>query len=348
MGLGLALSGISNIGHDVGGFAGPQPDGELLLRWVQNGIFHPRFVIHSWNDDGSVTEPWTHPHVLPQIRDAMALRYRLLPYLLYLLVARRVRRRTHVAPGHFWTMKMILSATRTRMISCWAGIFWWPMWSNKAPANAAVYLPRNATGWWDFQLGHWYAGGQWLDLPVTLDSIPLFVRAGAVLPLASSAMRATPKGRNRARSGTVPRTRGGHATFFHILTIDGDNADALSGNHCLTRVSLAKGQHGACPVDHASGQSALPVCTCHSRIAARTGGTGVVARARPEPWRQDHVGCRRMSYDRAFAAPPLAAYRLRGLRPRASALCASPRVAGRCFGPMGGGGCPAEFRSGGT
>jgi len=81
MGLGLALSGISNIGHDVGGFAGPQPDGELLLRWVQNGIFHPRFVIHSWNDDGSVTEPWTHPHVLPQIRDAMALRYRLLPYL---------------------------------------------------------------------------------------------------------------------------------------------------------------------------------------------------------------------------------------------------------------------------
>lgn len=72
---------ISNIGHDVGGFSGPQPDGELLLRWVQNGIFHPRFVIHSWNDDGSVTEPWTHPQVLPHIRAAIALRYRLLPYL---------------------------------------------------------------------------------------------------------------------------------------------------------------------------------------------------------------------------------------------------------------------------
>ena len=48
MGVGLSLSGFFNTGHDVGGFAGPQPDPELLVRWVQNGVFHPRFTIHSW------------------------------------------------------------------------------------------------------------------------------------------------------------------------------------------------------------------------------------------------------------------------------------------------------------
>jgi hypothetical protein len=69
MGLGLAMSGISNTGHDIGGFSGPAPGPELLLRWVQYGIFLPRFSIHSWNDDQTVNEPWMHPDVTPQVRE---------------------------------------------------------------------------------------------------------------------------------------------------------------------------------------------------------------------------------------------------------------------------------------
>lgn len=51
MGLGMSLSGLYNLGHDVGGFSGDKPDPELFVRWVQNGVMHPRFTIHSWNDD---------------------------------------------------------------------------------------------------------------------------------------------------------------------------------------------------------------------------------------------------------------------------------------------------------
>ena len=40
MGLGLALSGVSNAGHDIGGFAGPKPDAELFVRWVEAGRLH--------------------------------------------------------------------------------------------------------------------------------------------------------------------------------------------------------------------------------------------------------------------------------------------------------------------
>ncbi len=57
MGLGMSLSGLYNLGHDVGGFSGDKPDAELLVRWVQNGVMHPRFTIHSWNDDATVNEP---------------------------------------------------------------------------------------------------------------------------------------------------------------------------------------------------------------------------------------------------------------------------------------------------
>ena len=80
MGLGLALSGVSNMGHDVGGFAGPKPDRELFVRWVQAGVLMPRFSIHSWNDDGTINEPWMYPEALPAIRRLMALRQTLVPF----------------------------------------------------------------------------------------------------------------------------------------------------------------------------------------------------------------------------------------------------------------------------
>ena len=85
MGLGLALSGVSNSGHDVGGFAGPAPEPELLVRWVQAGILMPRFSIHSWNDDRTVNEPWMYPQCIPAIQRLMAVRQRLTPYLYDLL-----------------------------------------------------------------------------------------------------------------------------------------------------------------------------------------------------------------------------------------------------------------------
>jgi alpha-glucosidase len=84
MGLGLALSGVSNSGHDVGGFSGPPPDPELLVRWVEMGVFMPRFSIHSWNDDGSVNAPWMHPSVAGMVAALVRLRTRFQPYLHYL------------------------------------------------------------------------------------------------------------------------------------------------------------------------------------------------------------------------------------------------------------------------
>lgn len=59
MGLGAGLCGMpAGYGHDVGGFVGPKPDPEMFVRWVQQGVFWARFCIHSWNTDGSTTEPW--------------------------------------------------------------------------------------------------------------------------------------------------------------------------------------------------------------------------------------------------------------------------------------------------
>ena len=82
MGLSLGLSGWPSCGHDVGAFAGPRPDAELFVRWVQQGALQPRFTIHSgFKSDGSCNEPWMYPEALPHVRAAILLRYRLLPLL---------------------------------------------------------------------------------------------------------------------------------------------------------------------------------------------------------------------------------------------------------------------------
>lgn len=48
---------MCKVGADIGGFAGPAPEAELLLRWIQNGIFQPRFCMNSANNDNTVTQP---------------------------------------------------------------------------------------------------------------------------------------------------------------------------------------------------------------------------------------------------------------------------------------------------
>ena len=77
----MALSGFSFFGADIGGFAGPQPDRELFLRWLQYGVFTPRFVLHSWKPGEQSTMPWLYPELMDSVRRLFELRERLLPYL---------------------------------------------------------------------------------------------------------------------------------------------------------------------------------------------------------------------------------------------------------------------------
>ncbi|MBQ1482428.1 MAG: hypothetical protein IIZ28_02535 [Erysipelotrichaceae bacterium] len=77
----MALSGFCFFGPDIGGFAGPKPGRELFLRWLQYGVFLPRFVLHSWKPGEASTMPWLYPEKMETVRKIFALRERLVPYL---------------------------------------------------------------------------------------------------------------------------------------------------------------------------------------------------------------------------------------------------------------------------
>ena len=142
---------------------------------------HPRFTIHSWNDDGTVNEPWMYPEVTPIIRDAMALRYRLMPYLYNLLWQAHNNDEPMLRPtfldheqdsntfaecDDFMLGKDLLVASVVE----------------QGQRERDVYLPANESGWYDFYTGQWFSGNQTITLPAPLERVPLLVKAGAVLP----------------------------------------------------------------------------------------------------------------------------------------------------------------------
>jgi alpha-glucosidase len=181
MGLGLALSGVSNTGHDVGGFAGNAPDAELFLRWVEFGIFMPRFSIHSWNDDGTVNEPWMHPEVTHHVRDLIKFRARLEPYLYELMRAHHdayepVIRPTFVEfpddPRCFDDNdEMMLGRSILVAAVVEPGV-----------QERTVYLPAGAD-WYHYWSRKLYTGGQTVTVPAPWGQPPFFVRARSVLPV---------------------------------------------------------------------------------------------------------------------------------------------------------------------
>jgi alpha-glucosidase len=181
MGLGMSLSGIPNVGHDVGGFFGPAPDPELLIRWVQCGIFHPRFTIHSWNTDGTVNEPWMHPAVLPIIRDLFRLRYRLLPYLYTLMFEAQRSGQPIMRPLVYHFPQDVRCHTESFSFLLGSHLLVAPVLAAGARAWQ-VYLPHGVD-WCDWHTGVWYSGGQTVTVDAPLERIPLFVRDGGVIPL---------------------------------------------------------------------------------------------------------------------------------------------------------------------
>ncbi|HBQ8956796.1 TPA: DUF5110 domain-containing protein [Klebsiella variicola subsp. variicola] len=182
MGLGMSLSGLFNVGHDVGGFSGDKPEPELFVRWVQNGVMHPRFTIHSWNDDQTVNEAWMYPEITPAIRSAIELRYRLLPYLYTLLWQAHADDEPMLRP----TFLDHQHDTQT-FAECDDFLLGRDLLVASVVEPGArqrqLWLPDNQDGWYDFYSHQWFAGGQWVTLDAPLEKLPLLVRAGAGLPL---------------------------------------------------------------------------------------------------------------------------------------------------------------------
>ena len=191
MGVGMSMSGLLNFGHDAGGFSGPQPDAELLVRWVQSCALLPRFTIHSWNEDGSVTEPWSHPEATALVRDALRLRYELLPHLYTLLWRAHIDGTPIVRPRFAAFADDPEAYDECDDFLVGDDLLVAPVVAPGARTRS-VYLPRaggdghdthgqghpHGHGWYHRADGTWHAPGSTVTVDAPLGHLPLFVRAG--------------------------------------------------------------------------------------------------------------------------------------------------------------------------
>ncbi|AOP44224.2 glycoside hydrolase family 31 protein [Edwardsiella piscicida] len=228
MGVGMSLSGLFNVGHDVGGFSGDKPDPELFVRWVQNGVMHPRFTIHSWNDDQTVNEPWMYPAITPAIRGAIELRYRLLPYLYTLLWQAHADDEPMLRPtflDHQHDAKTFAECDdfllgRDILVASVV---------EPGARTRRVWLPDNGGGWYDFYSEAWFCGGQWITLDAALERLPPLVRAGAGLPLSERVRHVDSAADDRRELRLFPRQGCGSDSGL-LFEDDGESWGYQQGN----------------------------------------------------------------------------------------------------------------------
>lgn len=183
--LGMSVSGVSNQGCDVGGFYGPAPSEELFLRWVQMGVFMPRFSIHSVNVDNTVTEPWMYGNITPLIRDAIQLRYQLSPYF-YSLMYESTKSGLPMMRPLFMEFQRDRDAYDEDVnFMLGESLLVAPVVEEGADTKV-VYLPDDGGKFYDFYSGEAFSGGTTVEMDVDESSIPLFLRSGAIIPVAEN------------------------------------------------------------------------------------------------------------------------------------------------------------------
>ncbi|WP_235299650.1 glycoside hydrolase family 31 protein [Portibacter marinus] len=176
----LSISGVSFCGSDVGGFI-DQPSSELFVRWMQLAIFHPFFRNHSSGDHGD-QEPWTFGEEATKlVREAIELRYRLLPYIYTCFYEHTITGKPILRPVIF-NGSMKKPYLRNNNESGYLGdhLFYSPI-MKEGQKEKNIFLPEGV--WYDFESNAYFAGNQTHAIPSPLSKIPVFFREGAVIPL---------------------------------------------------------------------------------------------------------------------------------------------------------------------
>jgi len=177
--LNWSLAGMPYCTCDIGGF-NDNPSPEMLTRWMQAGVFFPIMRAHS-SINSQPHFPWLFgTNALNAIRDALDLRYRLIPFYYSL---------GHEAfeTGLPLMRPLIMEFPADTNVSNLTDE--WMLGDSLLAApvlhpenDRVVYLP--AGNWFVFGTNTVLTGGQTLQLQVGFDEIPVYIRAGSILPLA--------------------------------------------------------------------------------------------------------------------------------------------------------------------
>jgi alpha-glucosidase len=178
-GLNCSISGVGSWAHCMGGFE-HDADPELYIRWVQFGMFSPVALVFGMDHPG-YKEPWNYgPDALRNFRRYDSLRYSLLPYI-YSAAAEQYRSGTPIMrPLVFDYQKDINTYAVDDQYLFGNSMIVCPV-TTKGAASRTIYLPKG--DWYDWWTGKKFSGAAYSHVLTPLDTMPVFVKAGAIIPM---------------------------------------------------------------------------------------------------------------------------------------------------------------------
>jgi len=184
-GLNFSLSGLPYWTTDIGGFisGGNLNDPnfrELFIRWFQFGAFSPIFRVHGTRNPDE-NELWSYgPEAQKILVQYDTLRYRLLPYIYSLAWKVTSENYTPMRPLVMDFREDVNAQNVGDQFMYGPAILVNPVTEPGATVRH-LYLPQ--VKWYDFWTGGSVESGKFVDAPAPIDRMPLFVRAGSIIPL---------------------------------------------------------------------------------------------------------------------------------------------------------------------
>ena len=204
----LSLCGMAMCGSDIGGF-GSDVTLELLVRFYQAAVFAPFFRNHSAVGTRR-QEPWLFDEkTRDAVRKTVRLRYRFIPYIYDL--ARECER-----TGEPIVRPLVYEYPHDKMVRNICDEYLLGKFVLVAPVTVPgkfareVYLPEGE--WYDYETNEKYTGGKYILADAPLDKVPVFIRAGAILPVAEGNIQST---EDITSENTRILTYPGQGTFIH-------------------------------------------------------------------------------------------------------------------------------------
>ena len=231
-GLNYCITGLPYWTTDIGGFFRPGKSQytdsvyqDLLTRWFQWGTFNPIFRIHGYQTE---TEPWKYgQQVEDNMRKMLNLRYRMLPYIYSEAWQVTKNGSTMMRPLVMDFSTDIVALKQSFEYMFGKSLLVAPVTEQDVTAWD-VYLPKSAA-WYDFWTGKYHNGGQTIRTDAPQDKIPLFVKAGSIIPLGKAVQYA---GQKTADTIEI-RVYKGSDVSFDLYEDEGDNYNYEKGNYTI-------------------------------------------------------------------------------------------------------------------
>ena len=252
----------SNIGygwwsHDIGGHMLGYKNDEMTARWTQYGIYSPIMRLHSSCSEFNGKEPWRFKKETDDaMSEALRERHRMMPYLYTMNYKSYMEDRPLVVPMYYEYPEERRAYEVKNQYFFGENMVVAPITSPRIKglnvAKVKTWIPEG--NWYDLHTGLKYSGGRMMDLYRTLDSIPVLVKEGSILPFTDEISGVqTVKNPDSLRIKVFAGKEGN----FSLYEDDNETCRYQEGICAVTEINYTEGEQSVLTIAPATGETSV-------------------------------------------------------------------------------------------